>query len=322
MLVLLIFAVVARAAPIADANDRHDLNARTLAPADVTASSVVLHGFVGAGHGRTRYAFQLGTTTAYGTTTGVGTTHEDDVTAQTSVTGLAAGTTYHARLVAADDHDTDFGADVTFTTTAAPSPAPAPVVPALLPTAGGSFAPPAPAAPPVLGQTVGVGPPAGTVLVRSPGSPGSVGLTQAATVPVGAVIDTRHGSVRLTAALSDGRTQAATFHGGLFEVRQRGGSSGMTELVLRGPKPACGARAAAASARRAQRALWGSDNHGRFRTRGSNSVATVRGTRWYMTDRCDGTLTRVTEGAVAVRNLHTGVTVVVHAGHSNLARGR
>jgi hypothetical protein len=144
-------------------------------------------------------------------------------------------------------------------------------------------------------------------------------------VPVGAIIDTRRGSVRLTSALPGGTTQTGTFHGGLFEVRQPAGTGGMTELVLRGPRPTCstrGARAAASSARRPPRALWGSDNHGRFRTRGSNSLATVRGTRWYMADRCDGTLTRVTRGSVSVRELRTGRTVVVTAGHSHLARGR
>ena len=60
----------------------------------------------------------------------------------------------------------------------------------------------------------------------------------------------------------------------------------------------------------------------RFRTRGANSVATVRGTRWWTEDRCDGTLTRVRQGSVIVRNLRTGRRVIVRAGHSYLARGR
>jgi hypothetical protein len=46
----------------------------------------------------------------------------------------------------------------------------------------------------------------------------------------------------------------------------------------------------------------------------------VRGTTWFVSDRCDGTLTRVTSGSVAVRDLHTGRTVVVHAGQLHLAR--
>ena len=98
----------------------------------------------------------------------------------------------------------------------------------------------------------------------------------------------------------------------------------MTELVLRGPLPTCtggaGARAAAASAKRPPRRLWGRDDHGRFRTRGSNSVATVRGTAWYVEDRCDGTLTRVSKGSVSVRDLRRQRTVIVNAGKSYLAR--
>jgi hypothetical protein len=100
----------------------------------------------------------------------------------------------------------------------------------------------------------------------------------------------------------------------------------MTELVLRGDKATCGgtgrARAAATVAKRPPRGLWGRDNHGRFRTRASNSVATVRGTEWYVGDRCDGTITRVKRGAVSVRDLKTGRTVIVRAGQSYLAKAR
>jgi hypothetical protein len=46
----------------------------------------------------------------------------------------------------------------------------------------------------------------------------------------------------------------------------------------------------------------------------------VRGTTWFVSDRCDGTLTRVTSGSVAVRDLHSGRTVVVRAGRRHLAR--
>ena len=35
--------------------------------------------------------------------------------------------------------------------------------------------------------------------------------------------------------------------------------------------------------------LWGRDRHGRFRTRGRNAVATVRGTVWKTADSCAGT---------------------------------
>jgi hypothetical protein len=181
----------------------------------------------------------------------------------------------------------------------------------------------APSAPPELGESVGVAEQAGSVLVRLPGSRRAVALTDAASIPVGSILDTRKGTVALSSALPGDDTQTGTFHGGLFEVRQPAGARGMTELVLRGPLPICtggGARAAAASAKRPPRVLWGRDDHGRFRTRGSNSVATVRGTAWYVADRCDGTLTRVSKGSVSVRDLHRKRTVIVNAGKSYLAR--
>ena len=68
------------------------------------------------------------------------------------------------------------------------------------------------------------------------------------------------------------------------------------------------------------RSLWGADHGGHFRTHGHNSVATVRGTRWLTQDRCDGTLTKVTRGAVSVHDVRAHRTVIVKAGHSYLAR--
>ena len=59
---------------------------------------------------------------------------------------------------------------------------------------------------------------------------------------------------------------------------------------------------------------------GRCRTRGRRSAATVRGTVWTVTDRCDGTLTKVTRGKVAVRDFRRKKTIVLRAGKSYLAR--
>ena len=68
------------------------------------------------------------------------------------------------------------------------------------------------------------------------------------------------------------------------------------------------------------RRLWGRDSGGRFRTHGRHSHATVRGTRWLTEDRCQGTLTRVTEGSVLVRDTVRRRTVVVRAGGHYFAR--
>jgi hypothetical protein len=162
------------------------------------------------------------------------------------------------------------------------------------------------------------------VLVRLPGTTRAVALDDAASIPVGSILDARKGTVALSSALPGDHTQTGIFHGGLFEVRQPADPRGMTELVLRGPRPSCtGAgtarAAAAASGKRRPRGLWGRDDHGRFRTRGSNSVATVRGTAWYVEDRCDGTLTRVSKGSVSVRDVRRRRTVIVNAGDSYLA---
>jgi hypothetical protein len=256
------------------------------------------------------------------------------------VSGLLKSGTYHARLVARNDDGLSLGADVTFTGAgligAANPPAPGSNAggdpssdpgsdPDADPDADSDPAPVlAPSAPPELGQTLGVAPQGGNVLVRLPGSTRVVALTDAASIPVGTIVDARKGTVALSSALPGDDTQTGTFHGGLFEVRQPAGARGMTELVLRGPQPDCTgagtARAAGVSAKRPPRRLWGRDDHGRFRTRGSNSVATVRGTAWYVEDRCDGTLTRVSKGSVSVRDLRRQRTVIVNAGRSYLAR--
>ena len=70
--------------------------------------------------------------------------------------------------------------------------------------------------------------------------------------------------------------------------------------------------------KRTSRHLWG-DGKGRFRTSGRFSSATVRGTRWVVSDRCDGTLTRVVRGSVTVRDGVRNKTVVVRAGGQYLA---
>jgi hypothetical protein len=298
--------------------------AQTQAPSPVTQAAAVLRGLVDPGGQKTTYWFEIGTTTAYGTSTNPASAGKVDevVAVNRGIGNLQPATTYHAHVVAANDDGVATGADVTFTTPAASDPGalPAPTAPAPLP---GTDLVPGAAGPPALGRSVAVAPASGSVLVRVPGATHAAALSDDASVPLGSLVDTRNGTVKLSSALPDGRTQTGTFHGGLFEVRQPVGGHGMTELVLRGALPTCGAggvRAAAVTRRRPPRSLWGHDSHGRFRTRASNSVITVRGTTWYVADRCDGTLTRVTSGSVSVRDLRRQRTVVVRAGHRYLAR--
>jgi hypothetical protein len=168
--------------------------------------------------------------------------------------------------------------------------------------------------------------PSGTVLVRRPGTRRFKRLTADAAIPTGSEIDATDGSVQLTSALdAAGHSQTAEFRGGRFEVRQPPRGRGMIDLYLRGALTGCtapGAQPVAVAARkhRRRRSLWGHDSGGKYRTHGANSVATVRGTTWVTVDGCDGTVTKVREGAVAVRDLHTHRTVLVRAGHHYLAR--
>jgi hypothetical protein len=298
---------------------------QTQAPTAVAVASAVLHGLVDPGSQKTTYWFEIGTTTAYGTSTNPASAGKGDeaVTVNQGIGSLQPATTYHVQLVASNDDGVARGSDVTFTTPATADGAtalPTPAAPSPLP---GTDLGPAPAAAPVLERSLAIAPTGGTVLVRVPGATRSAALSGSVSAPVGSVIDTRAGAVKLRTALPGGHTQTGTFHGGLFEVRQPAGGHGMTELVLRGAPPTCpagGVRAAAVARKRPPRVLWGHDRHGRFRTRASNSVITVRGTTWYVADRCDGTLTRVTSGSVSVRDLRRHRTVVVRAGQRYLAR--
>jgi hypothetical protein len=145
---------------------------------------------------------------------------------------------------------------------------------------------------------------------------------------VGVTLDARRGTVNLTTAGCRGGVQAGVFGGGVFSVRQPRPGCGRVDVYLRGGSFAhcgraarrAGSRQASASRSRRVRRLWGRDSGGRFRSHGRHSHATVRGTRWLTVDRCDGTLTRVTNGAVVVRDLRRHRRVLVRAGHSYLAK--
>jgi hypothetical protein len=154
-----------------------------------------------------------------------------------------------------------------------------------------------------------------------------VPLEEARQVPIGSFLDTRKGTVRVQSATGTrNRTQQGTFASGLFQVLQsrKKRAKGLTKLVLKGANfRSCRARgssrAQAALSRRALRRLRGSAR-GRFSTSGRYSAATVRGTKWTVTDRCDGTLTTVSRGKVAVRDFRRRKTVLVRTGKRYLAK--
>src|SRR5205085_6969476 len=210
--------------------------------------------------------------------------------------------------------------------------------------------------PPVLGRSVDVVPVSGVVYIKPPPGQslgpsgdlvagqalakgrGFVQLTRARRIPTGSQVDARGGTLRVTAAAeaTNGKLQTGTFTGAIFGLAQdsSGLNKGLTTLAIvenafRGAPSFAGCKTAtardgspAASAALSSKVLQSlhASAHGKFRTTGRFSAATVRGTAWGERDRCDGSLTIVRRGTVTVRDFVRHVTVTLTAGHSYLAR--
>jgi Ca2+-binding RTX toxin-like protein len=184
---------------------------------------------------------------------------------------------------------------------------------------------------PVLARDAGVVPRHGVVGLRLPAARRWVPLVDRVHVPMGTTVDAQASTVRVTSA-SDrrGATHVGEFSGGAFKLKQRARPGSATVLSLaRGSFRVCRSGEPAAAGRVVRRLSgrveprWGSGGKrkkGRFRTRGRNSSSGVRGTRWLVEDRCDGTRTRVFSGRVRVRDFARRRTVIVNAGESYLAR--
>jgi hypothetical protein len=203
--------------------------------------------------------------------------------------------------------------------------------------------------PPVLGKTVNVELVSGKVFIALPTTGHTslagpldtateslskglkfVPLTEARQIPVGSTLDTTAGVARITTATSTaGKLQSGNFGAGIFKLLQSRKQKGLTELNLidnHTAKQVCGSfgkKAQAAAKHLSGKVLGrltGSDHGGRFTTKGQYSAATVRGTVWSMANQCDGTLTKVTRGAVVVRDFHRRKTITLFAGQSYLAK--
>jgi hypothetical protein len=197
----------------------------------------------------------------------------------------------------------------------------------------------------VLGQSEDVKPVSGTVFIRT-ASGQFIPLTGAAQIPSGTVIDALHGTLAITTALpgaggardaaakgkkGKAKTQSGRFGGAVFKLTQarnglatltivEGAFTGAPTYATCKAHKAGEASAAALSSKTLQ--LLHASAHGKFRTTGRYSAATVRGTTWTVADRCDGTLTHVITDSVAVTDLVLHKTIVLHAGQSYLARAR
>jgi streptogramin lyase len=274
----------------------------------------------------TTYKFEYGTDSAYGNTTAVASAGSGTtvVTTAKSVVRLTAGTIYHFRVVATSASGTSYGPDAMFTTaTTVASTVDAQPTTQDRATLATQPPPMAAAVLPVVGKSLVADSVRGTVRVKAPGSANWTTLTAGGQLPFGTQIDTTKGRLTFETALPGGRTQVAEMWGGVSGMRQ--GSDGMVDVYLVGAPRSCAKRAPRSAAvaknkKSVSKLVWVKDKHGRFRSHGKNSVATVRGTLWMTKETCAGTLTRVKEGAVAVRDLHLKRTVVVRAGHSYLAR--
>ncbi len=225
-----------------------------------------------------------------------------------------------------------------------PTPEPPPPTPPTPPIA--PQAPPEnlPLPEPVRGATANAVPETGQVFVKlpagtSPAKAKALGLRGAANrfiplgearqVPMGSTFDTMRGTVGLTTAAGAGKTDnTGSFNGGRF-VLQQSTKNPLTTLSMTGgglsacklPVPRGGARNKIVTEASRRRRIF-SSVHGRFRTRGRQSSATVRGTQWTMTDTCGGTLTAVKEGTVVVRDFGLRKNKIVKAGHRYFAKAR
>jgi hypothetical protein len=143
-------------------------------------------------------------------------------------------------------------------------------------------------------------------------------------IPIGSIIDATHGVSELNMATnrSASKRQRSRFSQGVFKTLQSKNSALTTAVLLGGGnfrKQCKPLGFLAKKKKRPRRRLFG-NGHGRFRTRGRHSTATVSGTKWLTQDTCSGTLTVVSRGSVKVFDFGTRRTKTVRAGHRYLAR--
>jgi hypothetical protein len=173
---------------------------------------------------------------------------------------------------------------------------------------------------PRYGKTLALALVSGRVAVHLPGRSTFLPLEGISEVPVGTIVDARHGRVRLTSAKTrDSRsTQTAEFFDGKFRALQT--PAGRPPLTVLKLETGLVCPIGKAAARSTDNGLWGS-GEGNFRTVGKHGSATVRGTIWWAQDNCLGTMFRVKRGVVAIRDFGTGRSLLLHAGERYLARG-
>jgi len=169
-------------------------------------------------------------------------------------------------------------------------------------------------------------------------SSGFVSLKGVAAVPVGSTLDTRKGEVALTAAVNGQPARSprqlrreARFRAGIFAIRQarkqrkakRSKTIPPRAEIASPPGAERPCRASGPPKGVAVRSL-ATTAKGVFRTVGGAATATpAKGTSTFITtDRCDGTITEVGRGRVAVIAKRTGKRKVVRSGRAYIVRAR
>lgn len=186
--------------------------------------------------------------------------------------------------------------------------------------------PASPTPTPVFAHTVLLAPVGGQVLVETPADYRFVRLAHPRAVPLGTLVDTTAGTVRLTSANpAPGSFQTGRFFKGIFRIEQQRSAGGLVNLVIRDhlSRSECTGGARDATASKTNKRVLGllrGTAKGRFRTTGRFAAATVRGTDWGVRDRCDGTLTVVRKGVVVVSDFRLHRSVIVRAGQTYLAK--
>jgi hypothetical protein len=167
--------------------------------------------------------------------------------------------------------------------------------------------------PPVHGELINVGYVSGEVFY-TPEEGETFCLKGAVQLRVGATIDTRNGKIEL---ITEGSIRDAFFFDGVFQVLQDQGADAETVLKLIGALEHCDT---ASHDSPGGRQLWG-DGEGEHRTQGTLGSASVRGTKWLLQDRCNGTTyARVVDGTIELTNEKTGKTITLEAGESHTIR--
>jgi hypothetical protein len=169
--------------------------------------------------------------------------------------------------------------------------------------------------------------------VTLPGNKLPTVLKGVATLPVGTLVDATDGSISIHVAsnryaTTDRRYRDATvvLSAGIFRIRQARAQTGVTRVVQVPVEfqlvSAAGAEAKCSrTAKGVVRTLTASGK-GVFRVTGKASRADGRDAAWTTTDRCDGTLTRVSKGHAKVTKTKGRRGIVVRAGHRYLVKAR